>query len=80
MPQPSKMPLRAQDLLQHLTNDQPSITYCYMVTFMLQPSKMQGKPEIAEKRRFGASRAILRTAHAGSACKFDQLFTTYHYT
>ena len=40
---PSKMPLRTQDLLEHLTNYQLSTTYYYTVTFMLQPSKMQGE-------------------------------------
>ena len=33
--QPSKMPLRAQDLLERLTNYQLSTNYYYTVTFML---------------------------------------------
>ena len=64
MQQPSKMPLRAQDLLQHLTNDQPSTTYCYTVTFMLQPSKMQGEARNCKKKHFGTLRARLCALHA----------------
>ena len=35
-----------------------------MVTFMLQPSKMQGKARNPEKRHFGALRARLCALHA----------------
>ena len=62
--QPSKMPLRTQDLLEHLTNYQLSTTYYYTVTFMLQPSKMQGEARNREKRRFGALRAQLYALRA----------------
>ena len=61
---PSKMPLRAQDLLEHLTNYQLSTTYYYTVTFMLQPSKMQGEARNRNKRRFGALHAQLCTLRA----------------
>ena len=53
------MPLRAQDLLEHLTNYQLSTTYYYTVTFMLQPSKMQGEARNCEKRQFGVLHAQL---------------------
>ena len=58
------MPLRAQDLLEHLTNYQLSTTYYYTVTFMLQPSKMQGEARNRNKRRFGALHAQLCTLRA----------------
>ena len=57
--QPSKMPLRTQDLLEHLTNYQLSTTYYYTVTFMLQPSKMQGEARNGEKGCFGVLHAQL---------------------
>ena len=57
--QPWKMPLRAQDLLEHLTNYQLFTNYYYTVTFMLQPSKMQGEARNCEKRHFGALHAQL---------------------
>ena len=55
--QPSKMPLRTQDLLEHLTNYQLSTTYYYTVTFMLQPSKMHGKARNRDERRYSALHA-----------------------
>ena len=64
---PQKCPCALQDMLEHLTHDQLSTTYCYTVTFMLQPSKMQKKPEIAKFGVFRASCAIVQTARAGSA-------------
>ena len=55
--QPSKMPLRAQDLLERLTNYQLSTNYYYTVTFMLQPSKMHGEARNHDKRRYSALHA-----------------------
>ena len=61
MQQPSKMRLRAQDLLEHLTNYQLSTTYYYTVTFMLQPSKMHGEARNRDKRRYSMLHAKLCT-------------------
>ena len=51
-------------MLEHLSHDQLSTTYCYTVTFMLQPSKMQGEARNRDKRRFGALHAQLCTLRA----------------
>ena len=56
MQQSSQMPLRAQDLL--------TATYCYTVTFMLQPLKIQGEARNCKNGHFSALRARLRALSA----------------
>ena len=71
--------LRAQDQLENLTNC-PLLIATHSDFCASTLKNARGSQKLRKEAFWRASRAIVRTARAGSAWKFDQLSTTYCYT
>ena len=71
--------LRAQDQLENLTNC-PLLIATHSDFCASTLKNARGSQKSRKEAFWRASRAIVRTARAGSAWKFDQLSTTYCYT